>query len=304
MRQHLLEVSDHQIAALTANDDRPGPPIVFLHGITASVDFWVHSLPPAVRDERRWVSLSLPGHFPSRLPPNFTKEDVTIKMFSDVHHGAIRRLVGDEPVALVGWSTGGFSALNLAARHPAHVQSVLSISGFAKGGWWGVIGNMRRLIALGRVGRSIFRTIWTQLGMRRWLFDLAIGRGAFNRRSFRASPVTGPTLDGWQAAVRGHDLEGLATLFERLADLDLGPFLPEIAAPTLIVGGDRDPYIPLRHTHFLAETIPGAELRVLSRTGHMFFAEATAEYHQILIDWLSRKRADAPAEVGAEKEAD
>jgi pimeloyl-ACP methyl ester carboxylesterase len=288
IRQHLLECAGHHVAACSANEGRPGTPVVFVHGITASIDFWIHSLPAEVRDERHWISLSLPGHYPSRFPADFSAADVTTEMFADVHLEAIRHLVGDRPVALVGWSTGGFSALNLAARQPAHVRSVLSLCGFAKGCWWGVIGRMQRLVALGGIGRAVFRSIWTQLGRHRWLFRQAIGQAAANRRAFWSSPVTDPTLEGWQLAVSRHDLAGLATLFERLADLDLRELLPAICAPTLIVGGDRDPYIPVDHTKFLADSIPGAELQILHNTGHMFFAESTAEYQRLLVNWLSR----------------
>jgi pimeloyl-ACP methyl ester carboxylesterase len=298
MQQHLLEIDGHQIAACSANADCPGTPIVFLHGITASIDFWGHSLPAAVRDERHWISLSLPGHFPSRLPADFTAADVTTEMFANVHISALRKLVGDRPVTLVGWSTGGFSALNLAARYPQNVRSLMSISGFAKGCWWGVIGRMQRLVALGWLGRGIFHTVWTQLGRHRWLFDLSIGQAAANRRAFRQSPVTRPTLDGWQEAVRNHDLDGLATLFERLADLDLRPLLPAISVPTLIVGGDRDPYIPVDHTRYLADSIAGAELQILPNVGHMFFAECTAEYHRLLLDWLARTADGASVALG------
>jgi pimeloyl-ACP methyl ester carboxylesterase len=288
MQQHLLEVDGHEIAACSANPECARTPIVFIHGITASVDFWRHSLPPCVRDENHWISLSLPGHFPSRLPRNFSRADVTAEMFDAVLLGAIDQLVGDRPVALVGWSTGGFAALNMAARHPDRVRSVMSICGFAKGAWWGVIGRMQALLRLSTIGRALFHTIWTQLGRNRSLFNLAIAQAAANRRAFWDSPVTVPTLDGWQEALRHHDLAGLAIMFARLAELDLRPLLSQIAVPTLIVGGDRDPYIPLEHTRYLADTIPGALLKILPETGHMFFAESTWSYQHELMLWLSR----------------
>src|SRR6187401_801162 len=112
MRQHLLDIAGHKIAACSANEHLSGTPVVFLHGITASIDCWLHSLPIEVREGRHWISLSLPGHFPSSFPKNFRPEDVTTEMFAAVHNGAIKELVGDRPVALVGWSTGGFAALN------------------------------------------------------------------------------------------------------------------------------------------------------------------------------------------------
>ena len=54
------------------------------------------------------------------------------------------------------------------------------------------------------------------------------------------------------------------------------------------MGGDRDPYIPLAHTRLLAESIAGAELKILMGTGHMFFGECTEEYQSFLNDWLNR----------------
>ena len=44
--------------------------------------------------------------------------------------------------------------------------------------------------------------------------------------------------------------------------------LGTIAAPTLVIHGDRDPVFPLGHAEALAEEIPGARLLVLKRTGH------------------------------------
>ncbi|MFG2004205.1 alpha/beta fold hydrolase [Spirillospora sp. NPDC048911] len=42
----------------------------------------------------------------------------------------------------------------------------------------------------------------------------------------------------------------------------------DIAAPTLVVHGDRDPFLPLPHGEALRDAIPGAELLVLEGAGH------------------------------------
>ena len=39
--------------------------------------------------------------------------------------------------------------------------------------------------------------------------------------------------------------------------------------PTLVVWGKRDPVLPVRHAKALAETLPGAVVRVVNRAGHM-----------------------------------
>lgn len=294
MRQQIVEIDGHKLAALCALEGRSGTPVVFLHGITVCVDFWPLVLPEAVREGFPWVSLSLPGHYPSQLPPGFQAADVTEELFARLHSRAIAELVGTQPVHLVGWSTGGFSALNLAARCPNQVRSVLSISGFAKGHWKGIIGRMQRLLSLGALGRFAFNTAWTALGRHRWLLDFSLGQAACNRKAFRASPLTKPVLDVWQRALQGHDLGGLQFLFQRLADLDLRNDLPRITAPTLIAGGAEDPFIPVAHTRYLSEHIAGARLHVLLECGHMFFAERTEEYQRLLVDWLAANETRAP----------
>lgn len=42
----------------------------------------------------------------------------------------------------------------------------------------------------------------------------------------------------------------------------------DITAPTLVVHGDRDPFLPLPHGEALRNAIPGAELLVLAGAGH------------------------------------
>jgi pimeloyl-ACP methyl ester carboxylesterase len=47
-----------------------------------------------------------------------------------------------------------------------------------------------------------------------------------------------------------------------------GARLGEIAAPTLVVHGERDPVFPLAHGQALQQEITGAELLILAQTGH------------------------------------
>lgn len=288
MRHSLLEVEGHRLAVLAANEDQPGTPVVFIHGVMASVDCWLPSLPPGWQESVRWYSLSLPGHDDSRLPENYRREEITPEMFAIVHAGAIEQLVGREPVALVGWSTGGFAALNLAVRKPHLVRSVLSLCGFARGGWSSELNLLRWFARGGRFRRYLFRRIIHRLATRRWFYDLMALRAAANRRACRSSPVWPASADALFRVMSRHDPVQLGDVMGSLADFDIRDDLPRITAPTLIVGGDRDPIIPLAHTHEIAEHIPHAELVVLPNCGHMFFAEATDTYQRLLVDWMSR----------------
>ena len=49
--------------------------------------------------------------------------------------------------------------------------------------------------------------------------------------------------------------------------------LPGIAVPTLVVHGRHDRVIPVANAHLIAERIPGARLRILEESGHLYPTE-------------------------------
>jgi len=54
---------------------------------------------------------------------------------------------------------------------------------------------------------------------------------------------------------------------------DLGDQLDQIQTPTLILVGEQDKMTPLRFSEELAESISGAEMKVIPRAGHMVILE-------------------------------
>ena len=62
-----------------------------------------------------------------------------------------------------------------------------------------------------------------------------------------------------------------------------------LAAPTLIVLGDRDPHFPVAVPAALHGLLPDAELCILPATGHMPSAERPAWFNPIVLDFLDRR---------------
>ena len=295
-REELLEVHGHRISALIGNAGFSGIPVVFLHGMTASNEVWEPTFPPAVRDGLPWISLSLPGHAPGRFPRDFRTEDVTPGMFGDVLGSAIGQLTGGRPANLVGWSTGGFAAMNLAHRTPELVNSVVSLCGFVTGKVTGDIRQLQRLSLSNLLGSSAFRAVFRAMGLSKQLFYRSLTRGCGPGRKWNVDDdarLTGDTL--WKAW-RSHDTRAMYSLFRAAAGFDLTAEFRDIRAPVAIVGGAADPYTPLDQTRTLAALIPNAELRLIDGAGHMFFGEWRAEYHELLTAWLSRHSTEATAD--------
>lgn len=67
---------------------------------------------------------------------------------------------------------------------------------------------------------------------------------------------------------------------------DSRPLLPGIDCPTLVMCGDADLVTPLEHSREIAAAIPGAELVVVERCGHMLTMERPAEVNAALQRWL------------------
>jgi pimeloyl-ACP methyl ester carboxylesterase len=54
----------------------------------------------------------------------------------------------------------------------------------------------------------------------------------------------------------------------RLVCGNLRPALPSVNAPTLVIHGEEDPFLPVENSLDAAEAIPGAELLIIKGMGH------------------------------------
>jgi pimeloyl-ACP methyl ester carboxylesterase len=62
--------------------------------------------------------------------------------------------------------------------------------------------------------------------------------------------------------------------------------LSRISVPTLLIGGTADEMTPPKYLSFLAERIPGAQLRLIDGSGHMVALEQPAVVAQAVSDFL------------------
>jgi len=286
MREQIIQTADGQkIAVLSDNQSAGGAPIVFVHGILGSIRFWPPILPPRIRESTRWFSISLPGHHPARFPCGFRAVDFTSQRFAETFEEVFNVLFGDEPVSIVGYSTGGFAALNHAVHFPRRVANVLSIAGFSNGRWPGSLGLLQRLARRGAIGRLLFKKIVSILTGNFRLFEW-IHQTARVQRQSQFDAVVHETLQAVFQDSSRHNAADLRILFERLRGINILDELQTIRAKTLIVVGDRDKIASYEHAKELAGAIPNAELVTFNGSGHLFFADCLTEYQGLLTDWV------------------
>jgi pimeloyl-[acyl-carrier protein] methyl ester esterase len=71
-----------------------------------------------------------------------------------------------------------------------------------------------------------------------------------------------------------------------LAGLDLRPEVPEITAPTLVIGGGRDTLTPPGAGRWLAATLPNARGVEIAGAAHVPFLSHPDEFHAALDAFL------------------
>ena len=67
--------------------------------------------------------------------------------------------------------------------------------------------------------------------------------------------------------------------------------------PTLIVWGEQDTIIPVRHAHAAHEAIPGSRLEVIPAAGHFPHVETPGAFLAVVLDFIDTTE---PAHFGAD----
>lgn len=225
-----------------------GRPLVFLRWFTPD-----HANPTGrMRSSELKKLAGLARHFRvyvvGRAPG--TAAGATMSGLGDEHADALHAQFG-EPVDVLGVSSGGSIALQLAADHPDVVRKLVVVSAAC------------RLDPVLRTGQR--RYAEAILAGRRGLHHLApatvanpVGARLAGAAMWLADPLVRPKVPAdthhFLVAEGGFDLTGR---------------LGEITVPTLIVGGDRDGSYSTETFRHTADGIPDARLILYPRTGHI-----------------------------------
>jgi pimeloyl-ACP methyl ester carboxylesterase len=294
--EHTLHIDGHRMVAQGFNEDFTGTPVIFLHGIMSSLDFWIAGQSAIFNEHFRWYTLSLPGHYPAALPADFQRADLTAETIARVVAGAVEQLTGGEPALLVGHSTGGFAALATAAYAPQIVKAVVSISGFAKGQWGGMLSMLQRLARGGEVGERMFRGNLRLPTSHPALYRASLRFYAADSGALYRNEYLDASLERLYPNATRLDLTAMAHYFNRMPSIDIGEWLPRIDVPLLAVTGDRDPIVPPDESARIAENAPQGELVLIAGAGHLPMVERRAAYDAIIDGWVQRQFAE---QVGA-----
>ncbi|MEJ5989309.1 alpha/beta fold hydrolase [Ramlibacter sp. PS3R-8] len=98
-----------------------GDPLVLLHGGSGSWTHWIRNVEALAAAGRHVLVPDLPGFGDSARPPGGQDADAVAPVVVE----GIRRLLGDAPVDVAGFSFGGLVAALMAASHPQRVRRLV-----------------------------------------------------------------------------------------------------------------------------------------------------------------------------------
>lgn len=295
VKEGFVASEGHQLAYLAVNEhlaSEEEPAIVFVHGVLASVNFWRDCVPTELKEDRAWYSLSLPAHHPSTVPLTFSPGDVNETWFFRIMNGALKELLGNRKAIIVGHSTGGFSALNLAIHQAPSVIGIVSVAGFHSGKWGGVEGLLVKIAGLGKWAQRLFVSNILISQCSRFVQRTFASHLAYDRKAYRLSPLSQRMLENIRPNTSQHDPAALFSLFNGIGSLEIAGSLGEIDIPCYIFAGTHDPVVSAEQSLVLASEIPNAKTVVFKGVGHMPFMEDSDAYFRALEQALAEMTND------------
>jgi len=245
-----------------------GPTLMLLHGAGASTHSWRDLIPDLARDHRV-IALDLPGQGFTAMGAR--GRSGLAQMSTDI--AALIAAEGWQPGTVVGHSAGAALALRLALDRPDPPR---------------IIGINAALSPFEGLAGWLFPVLAKVLALNP-LTALAFTAGGNRQaRARRLIESTGSRLD--DAAIRYYarligDRGHVEGTLQMMAQWDVNPLidaLPGLAAPCLLITGDKDRAVPPGVSARAAARLPHARHLCLPGLGHLAHEEAPAQIAELI----------------------
>jgi pimeloyl-ACP methyl ester carboxylesterase len=237
-----------------------GPPLLLLEGLGGDIPGWRRNI-PHLAERYRVVAYDFRGNGRSDKPHG----PLSMRTLVDDTFGLLEHL-GIDSAHAYGQSMGGMVGIEMALVEPQRIRSLVLGASHA---------GRRRAIPVGPSGRvpkvKPYLALYSEGFAREHPDHIAedILVGSQNPQPLHASRRQWEAVDGWDAWDR----------------------LPEIRVPTLVLHGTEDRLVSAENARRMAEAIPGAELVLLDRAGHVFHSECPDEADAAVLSFLDRVEA-------------
>jgi pimeloyl-ACP methyl ester carboxylesterase len=260
-----------------------GPPVLLLHGFPEFWYSWRHQLPALAAAGFRALAPDLRGYNESDKPAGVASYRLE-HLRADVL-GLIRHL-GAERVALVGHDWGGVVAWDVAIHAPEAVDKLVVLNAPHPAAF------RRDLKRPGQLLRSWYVFFFQLPRLPEWSLrrrGFAAVERMFRRQPARPDAFTDDDIWEYKRALARPGALTAALNYYRAAPRTAGEALRglrQVQAPTLLVWGERDPYLGPHLTRGLEPWVPDLRVERLPGVSHWVQNDAPERVNALLADFL------------------
>lgn len=255
-----------------------GPPVVLIHGITASVEDWQPSF-DALASRHRVFAMDLPGHGLTDKPLDFSYTIADLAGFV----GGFMAALDIERAHVVGHSLGGAIATQLALGSPGAVDRLVLVAsaGLGRG-----LHPMFRLASVPVLGERLTRP--SRQGVDR-ICDVAVHDPSVLTPEMRDLRFRMNSLPGAQECFLNVLRANGVSLLGQSAKVykTTVPKLASFANPVLVVWGRQDQLVPVAHAEVAASGFPNVHVRLFDDCGHLPMVEHADAFNDTVLGFLS-----------------
>lgn len=255
-----------------------GPLVVLLHGFPQYWGAWRRQIPALAAAGLRVVAPDLRGYNLSGRPAGVHAYDVSRLAWDVV---ALVRQLGETRASIVGHDWGGVVAWYLAAHHPAVVDKLAVINA----------PHPRQLQRAMRTTDQPLRSWYVGFFQLPWLPEALMRAGDFALlvRALRRGAFDDAEIERHRAALRRPRALTAAVNYYRAALRRTRRHSRAVAvidAPTLVLWGERDPYLNPKLLDGLEREAPGLRVVHLPEATHWVMEDAPARVNAELVAFL------------------
>jgi pimeloyl-ACP methyl ester carboxylesterase len=270
-----VELHGHRVSYRTAGS---GPVVILIHGVAGTSEQWAN-VAPVLAERFTVVAPDLLGHGQSAKPQG----DYSLGAYA-VSLRDLLIVLGHRRASVVGHSLGGGVAMQFAYEYPVFAERLVVVS---SGGLGHEVHPLLRAATLPGA----------ELVLPLLVHERVIGAGeavgqVLARIGLRAGPDIAEMARGY--ASLGDAEARTAFLHTVRAVIDYSGQRVSAAdrlylssmVPTLIVWGRRDPLIPVAHSEFAHQSMPGSRLEIFEEAGHFPHLDEPVRFAAVLRDFL------------------
>jgi pimeloyl-ACP methyl ester carboxylesterase len=253
-----------------------GSPVLLLHGGNGSIEFWLYNL-AALAVSHRVYAFDMVGSGRSDYPDG----SYSIAYQAEFLAGFMTAL-GINSATLIGNSMGGAVALKFTGFYPDRVDKLVLVDSMGLG----------QEISLG-IRLITLPAIVSLLRPGRWMIPSMLRSNFYNSQrlppewiEFRYPIFAIPDRNRviLRLGQSNFNLAGVrADVYQPIV-----ASLPQIDRPTLIVWGEQDRIIPVKHAYVAAAGLPNHQLEIFPDCGHHPYLEYPTKFNRLVLDFLNR----------------